>query len=189
MADINPAQLLESISGKEYLNPRNALTWFYNDNPPPLGRVVTVLISYEPTILFRAEVYIGDVLIATGHADADMNSKTLRKIESAAVRRALANAGYGTQQAMLRAIRQSVPPGSTRQALGNGNSGQPRRIGTHFSDRERVKAFVQHYRDKGVSDKELLTALKVERLSEWEGTEQEAHQAVTAYIEKKAAQP
>lgn len=126
----NPADFLEDIGGKNYLNPRNALTWFYNDHPAPEGRVITVLLSSEP-VIFRAEVYIGDVQIATGHANADNNSKTMRKIESSAVRRALANAGYGTEQATQRLVKRIASQTTTEQKkekLGSG-VGQERRMG------------------------------------------------------------
>lgn len=98
-SNFNAADYLEKIGDKPYLNPRKAITWFYSDFPQPLGRIITRPISTEP-LIFVAEVWVGDVLVATGHADMEGKCKSLRTVESAAIRRALANAGYGTEQAI-----------------------------------------------------------------------------------------
>ena len=97
----NPHEHLESIQGKPYLNPRNAITWFYSENPRPHGRIITQIIQFEP-VTVRAEVWIDDACIATGHASVDERSrgKGLKAFETSAIRRALANAGYGTDQAL-----------------------------------------------------------------------------------------
>lgn len=109
----NPYDRLEKVSGKPYLNPRNAITWFYAENPRPHGRIITVLLQSEPAI-FRAEVYIDAACIATGHASVDSSgqnerSKTLKAVETSAIRRALANAGYGTEQALWWHYQQQNP--------------------------------------------------------------------------------
>jgi hypothetical protein len=108
---------------KPYLAPRHAITWFYIDHPLPEGRVTTTLISSEPLIM-RAEVWIGEAMVATGHANMEGNSNTLKKIESSAIRRALANAGYGTDQVIAR-IARAIPLDTAKKMLG---AGKERRI-------------------------------------------------------------
>lgn len=131
MADrpFTPSDYLEKIGDKPYLNPRKAITWFYSDHPLPEGRIIPVLISSAP-IIFRADIYVNDVLVATGHADADNNSKTLRKIESAAIRRGLANAGYGTEQALKRLVQEVASRTTVEEKKDKLGSSGNRRVGT-----------------------------------------------------------
>lgn len=68
----------------------------------PDGQVVTHVLSHEP-ILVRAEVWVGDRLLATGHGSvprverAVWTGREYEKAETAAVGRALAFAGFGTE--------------------------------------------------------------------------------------------
>lgn len=124
MAEFNLNDILTQIKtqqgNKPYVNFRNAVLWFHKDHPLPEGRINTVQTSIEPTI-FRAEVWIGDVCVATAHAGAEGNTTTLRKIESAAVRRALANAGYDADHA-IHQLAQSIGADAAKEKLGSGGS-------------------------------------------------------------------
>lgn len=100
-AEFNPKPLLKEIGKgndkKPFLGAHEAITWFTNDHPAPEGRILT-FIDFENKMV-RAEIYVGDVLVATGHSIGD-GTKSLEKLETGAVRRALANAGYGTAAAL-----------------------------------------------------------------------------------------
>lgn len=97
-----------------YMKPANALQWFWHDHPD--GRIITHLLSADP-IYFRAEIYVSDICVATGHADASGNTNQFRKIETAAVRRALAFAGYDA----VNAVSRGLDTDKVRQDLGTGN--------------------------------------------------------------------
>lgn len=128
----DPSDHIKEIKTKDglkpYLDPRKATTWFYHDHPAPSGKIITNVIRMEPTILVRAEVWIDGELVATGHADPDGNSTTLKKIESSAIRRALANAGYGTDQA-VKQIAKAMGVEAGKELLGSGKSNGERKMG------------------------------------------------------------
>lgn len=128
----DPADHVKEIKTKDglkpYLDPRHATTWFYNDHPAPSGKIITNVVRMEPTIVVRAEIWIDGQIVATGHADPDGNSITLKKIESAAIRRALANAGYGTDQA-VKQIAKAIGVEDGKTMLGSGKASGERRMG------------------------------------------------------------
>lgn len=93
-----------NLKGKEYLTVASRVKWFRDEYPvhEGVGRIVTHPVSItEAMATFRAEVYIGDVLVATGHATCTSqkgpNGRYPEKAETSAVGRALGLAGYGTQ--------------------------------------------------------------------------------------------
>lgn len=195
--NFNPYELLEVFGGKPYLNPRNAITWFYADNPRPRGRIVTILLRDEP-VLFRAEVYIDDALIATGHAEPDGKSNTLKRVESASVRRALANAGYGTDQAVWWHTSQRTTVEDARKRLGNGGSRRiegagrgeaPRQTSVttdasdEFKNRDVVNAFQKTWVEHGLGTSELKKALGVTRFEDWTRGRAEADSTVQAWVD------
>ncbi|HEU4344264.1 MAG TPA: hypothetical protein VFU31_22120 [Candidatus Binatia bacterium] len=126
----NPKDRLIKISakgGKEqpYLQAHDAILWFRTDYPAPEGRILTFVDI--PNRIVRAEIYLGDALIATGHSLGD-GSKSLEKLETNAIRRALANAGYGTVAALaeedsdarVAMAAHEIPTEAVRERLGSG---------------------------------------------------------------------
>ena len=79
-------------------------------------RVVTTLHSYERGIwcIFRAELFEGDTLIATGHAYEEHtekgvnNSSHMENCETSAIGRALANCGYAGSDPSKRPSREEM---------------------------------------------------------------------------------
>jgi hypothetical protein len=94
---VNAKGLLTDLKGKQYLGAHEAIYWFRMDYPGNEGRIVTH-VDFEHNAV-KAEVYIGDALVSTGHSISD-GKKSLEKLETSAVRRALANLGYGTIAAL-----------------------------------------------------------------------------------------
>src|SRR3972149_8763977 len=74
--ELNPKPLLTKIDiknkqgqvvgQKDYLGAHEAITWFHADYPLPIGRILT-FPDFEHHAV-RAEIWVGDVLIATGHS-------------------------------------------------------------------------------------------------------------------------
>lgn len=97
----NPQQHLIDLRGKQYLEVAWRLVWFRDAHPT--GSIITTLLSTEPLIM-RCEVVVDGVVIATGHGSADAqgrkvvwSGREIEKAETAAIGRALAAAGFGTQ--------------------------------------------------------------------------------------------
>ncbi len=131
---LKPSDILTQINTKQgvkdYVGADAAVIWFYEDFPPPRGGIRTKLLNADP-VIFKASVWVDGKLIATGHANPEGNSNTLKKVESAAVRRALANAGYSTKKAIIRLARVMVKEGISDK-LGSGKKSQERRVGSRL---------------------------------------------------------
>lgn len=112
MTNYNPKDHLIDLRGKKYLDVRNRLVWFRAENPQ--GSVQTDIISVTPPIV-KAFIYNNDgVLIASAHgtANAPKNGgnvvwagREIEKAETAAIGRALGNAGYSTEAAMMYVVK------------------------------------------------------------------------------------
>lgn len=132
MTDFNPQDHLIKIKTKqgekEFLKATSALNWFYDEHPLGDGRITTKIVNVDKLIIC-AEIWVGGAVVATGHADPDGDTtKTLKKIETAAIRRALANAGYGTDQVLSR-LAKSIGVEEAKRMLGSGKSEGERRMG------------------------------------------------------------
>ena len=92
-------------------------------------RVITHLVHYqENRCVFRAELYVGDILIATGWAeetrgDGNVNRTShLENCESSAVGRALANAGLSGSDPAKRPSREEMAKVARAGGGGGGTS-------------------------------------------------------------------
>jgi hypothetical protein len=102
MAGFNPKQYLLKLQGKDYLEVRWRVVWFRETHPT--GAITTELIATEPMVIVRAQVHGGDgVLLASDYGTAPAAGKgtwtgrSVEKASTAAIGRALALAGFGTQ--------------------------------------------------------------------------------------------
>ena len=105
---------LIKVHGRDYLKVAGRVLAFRADFPlldeegqvnPQVGRIHTDILEGDQTRV-RASIYVGDVLIATGLAEApegfkgqNIGGRILEKVETNAIGRALALCGYGTQVA------------------------------------------------------------------------------------------
>lgn len=96
-----PKKHLTNLKGKEYLEVKWRLVWFKEDHPH--GSVETEVILTDPVIIRATICAEGGVKLATGHGSAVAKQgavwagREIEKAETAAIGRALAHAGYGTQ--------------------------------------------------------------------------------------------
>lgn len=99
----DPTKKLTDLRGKQYLEVKWRLVWFRSEYPTN-GAIVTEMVATDPAPIVRAQVLIDGKIIATGYgsANADGQKKVwtgreVEKAETAAIGRALAHAGFGTQ--------------------------------------------------------------------------------------------
>lgn len=102
MAGFNPKDKLIKLQGKEYLEVRWRVVWFREVHPT--GAITTELVMTEPTVIVKAAVHGADgVLLASDYGTAPTAGKgtwtgrSVEKATTAAIGRALALAGFGTQ--------------------------------------------------------------------------------------------
>ena len=100
--EFNPADHLITIKGKggdkPFLPAYDAVAWFWAEYPAPRGSIIPFIIDIEQKLV-RAEIRVDGNLIAAADVKGDGNT-SLEKLQTSAVRRALAFAGYGTVSAM-----------------------------------------------------------------------------------------
>ena len=96
----DPGKYVLDLRGKKYL-PVFARVLAFRDIHPD-GSIVTEMLNLDPPV-FKATIIVDGIAIATGHATAVRNERAvwagheIEKAETAAVGRALANAGFGTE--------------------------------------------------------------------------------------------
>lgn len=97
----DPTKYLINLKGKQYLQTAHRILWFRDLNAT--GQILTELISAEP-IVMKATILDGEGhILATGYGSAQSGTKAvwsgreIEKAETAAIGRALAHAGFGTQ--------------------------------------------------------------------------------------------
>ena len=96
----NPKDHIIDMRGKDYLEVKWRLVWFKEENPK--GSISTEILNTAP-VLAKATIFIDGLLVATGHGSATpkgnsvWSGREIEKAETAAIGRALAHAGYGTQ--------------------------------------------------------------------------------------------
>lgn len=91
---------ITKMQGKDYLEVKWRIAWFRDEHPK--GSIITDVVTNSDPILVKATIIDGDNhILATGYGTPKMQgiakSRPFEGAETAAVGRALAHAGYGTQ--------------------------------------------------------------------------------------------
>lgn len=138
-SDLITFKFKNKTTGKEtetkMLKGTSALNWFYAEHPLGEGRIITEIVQFEP-IIVRAEVWVDGSKVATGHANIEGNCTTLKRVETVAIRRALANAGYAADQVIKR-IAESIGIDAAKTMLGSGKDKQERKLGAETATDKR----------------------------------------------------
>ena len=128
MPDFDPKKHLIQLKGKWYLETKYRIQWFREDHPR--GCISTEVVSYDP-MMVKATVYDGEgAVLATAHAgavdkgNAVWSGRGLEKSETAAIGRALAHAGYGTQFAGVDEASDSSSGRGARSSYNGGGASQ-----------------------------------------------------------------
>jgi hypothetical protein len=214
MPDFDPKKHLIQLKGKWYLETKYRIQWFREKFPN--GCISTEVVSFEP-MMVKATIYNNEgAVLATAHAtavdkgNAVWSGRGLEKSETAAIGRALAHAGFGTQFAGVdeagdasyrtsrpaygsRASQEGDSPRAAEPAaerpVATGPSPAPRRGSASSSggsddlrDKEVASRFIQRWRSQSLSDTEVLAALGVTKLSEWSQGRKAADEAVNAWL-------
>lgn len=93
----NPQSKVTKMQGKDYLEVKWRIVWFRTDHPK--GSIITEVVNDD---LMKATIIDGDGrVLATGHGSSKKmgvaKNRPFEGAETAAIGRALAHAGYGTQ--------------------------------------------------------------------------------------------
>jgi len=184
--NFDPKSSLTKIQGRDYLGAHEAITWFRQDFPIPRSQIIT-FVDVEARII-RAEIYVDTILVSTADVanpvDNDGNltsdAKTLEKLQTSAVRRALAFAGYGTISALAHEVEGGKPyqdsASAARVALSlegetvedakaqlspGGNTGKKTRVGSNNPITPVADTIISHKKkkpDKGNAYHAFITA-------------------------------
>lgn len=190
----DPRKHLIQLKGKLYLETKYRIQWFRQEHPR--GCISTEIISYEP-VLVKATIYDGEgAVLGTAHAgavdkgNAVWSGRAVEKSETAAIGRALAHAGYGTQFAVT--DENGMPVDSpVERRMPQPAPNTTRRGGTandDLRDKEAASRFIQRWRQQSLSDADVLLALGVSKLSEWTKGRAAADEAVNAWLASKLTQ-
>lgn len=96
----DPKSKITNLRGKEYLEVKWRLVWFRDERKD--GAILTEVMGTSP-LMVKATVMDGNKVLATGYGSAQVKQgavwagREIEKAETAAIGRALAHAGYGTQ--------------------------------------------------------------------------------------------
>jgi hypothetical protein len=197
MSKFNPKDHLIDLRGKQYLPVAARLLWFREAQP--LGKIDSEVVETSPLII-KATIYNGDgkpIASGLGSANADgkrvvWSGREVEKAETAAIGRALAHAGYGTQftaddDADYLA---DTPQNFTQAPQGNATPKQAQSSTQAQSkpekrwqrDEKRVQAFFKFAQDeRGLDRESALRVLGVELIDLYEGTDKDAAAAIRAY--------
>ena len=204
MASFNPKTYLIKLQGKEYLEVKWRLVWFREQHPT--GAITTELVATDPTVIIRASIHGDDgTVLATGYGTspaggkANYSGRGVEKAETAAIGRALAHAGFGTQfdgdddTDNLADAPVERPRGGNTQPASPAQptpaSAAPSGAVVNGWTQEQRANMSTELKALGVSVEEMLKVLNVDKLSDYAPGYHEASEALKAYAMARPASP
>lgn len=184
-----PQEHLINLKGKNYLQVAHRVAWFKTEHGED-GAITTDVLQTEPFPLVKAYISIAGAVIATGHGTAQVSNnavykgREIEKAETAAIGRALANAGYGTQfSEMLDDDSDDLADSPTQRQPNKPTNGKPPAVSgggaKAFPNVAAKEAFVKHWdATDGLNEEQLKMILGVKFFNEYTGTLAEANAAV-----------
>jgi len=213
----NPKEHLMQLQGKDYLPVAWRIVWFREANPT--GSIATELIAADTTIIIRAVVSTEAGILSTGYGTAPAAGKgswtgrAIEKAETAAIGRALAHAGYGTQftdddegdslanspitpKNGSNTQTPTQPPKNAPKPVSASANGTPEEPYVENADgsitalkrltRADVATLQTKWNAEGLSNAEIMTALGVQLASLFEGDYADADALVAEFYQQKA---
>jgi hypothetical protein len=182
--DKNYKPELMDIKGKPYLGAHDAIAWFRHDFPLPRSQVVVYVDDLENSLV-RCEITVDDKMVSTADVRGD-GSKSLEKLETAAVRRALAYAGYGTVSAIAQegdteavsdsqrasveqalhesgTSRREMMNGDKKSRIGGKSTKTPKAGQINWANKKSVEEVFKVFRAKDLSDNEIMSFANVDK--------------------------
>lgn len=202
MAKFNPQQHMTNLKGKDYLEVKWRLVWFRDEHPQ--GSITTEVVQCDPVIVIRAQVHNADgVIMASGIGSCVPASgkvyagREFEKAETAAIGRALAHAGFGTQFSdddddLVHLADAPIERGKAAvrdlaAALGADSvtdlTEKPMPSGKPWTEAEAKNWLATLPTPHG----DILTALEVKRFGEWNGDAASATARVRWYAAQRGA--
>ena len=198
MSEFDPRQHIVSIKGRAYLPVAARIAWFRHEQPNGLIETRIISVDAEAAVV-QCTIRAGDgTLLAVAHGSAIADARAvwagrhLEKAETAAIGRALALAGFGTQfvddfdDEALADTPQPRPRargGASTPPPTNGHAAGPARVVRSGELRRWYDAMVEQF---GATPELVRDALGVASALEWEGTLEEATERVRAYVNARA---
>lgn len=198
----NPKEHMTNLKGKDYLEVKWRLVWFRDVHPN--GQIGTEIVNFDPPVIRATICNEGGVIIATGHGTATVKSgavwsgREVEKAETAAIGRALAHAGFGTQfdgededeladspverRNGSNSAQKPSNPSATRkpaQAPANGASNVIS-VDDTWNTVNQNRA-LEYAKQRGMNADAVREALGVKGAADWTGGYQAAKDAIDAY--------
>lgn len=183
----DPNKHITKIQGRDYIEVKWRIVWFRDENPQ--GRIATeIVIAGDTPIAVRASVIDGDgnhladgmatIRQAEGRETRSWGGREIEKAETAAIGRALAHAGYGTQ--FTGEVEGDYLADSP---VDNGNSA----LNLDVWNKSTMTAFWKRWTSAGIDGDDILKALEIKALSEWKHSASSANERMELTFNKKGA--
>ncbi len=196
MANFNPKDHMTKLQGRDYLPVMARVAWYRETFPN--GQINTDFIVVGELVIAKTSVSDNEGnFLASGSAtvrDASDKERAwagriVEKAETAAIGRALANAGFGTlaagdDEGEYLADTPQAPKSAAKQQSKQAPKNDHTDILDDKWNKDEMKKFWYYWTNtKQVADETVLKGLGVNKLSEWQGSFEAAKTRMNEYFE------